>query len=251
MVIIGHRGAMGYEPENTLRSIRRALELGVDMIEFDVQLLKDNTVILMHDDTLDRTTNGTGFIADKEYADIAHLDAGHGERIPTLQEALDVIAQKVPVVIEITGFVSAAEKVTDIISDYIEHKHWSYDDFAVSSFMHPELVRVKKRLPKIKIGTNMSAIPISYARFAEETGADFIATENLYLYDKAFVDDAHKRGLKVYVYSVDDKEYLKRYELMEIDGVFSNRPDKIVGEEKSFATVNHEMISPGSVIKNL
>src|SRR5687768_15817821 len=100
MVVIGHRGAMGYEPENTLRSIKRAIDSGVDMIEFDVQLLKDGTLILMHDNTLERTTDGFGFVADKTYKDIASLNAGRGEKIPTLQQVLDVIDRKVPVVVE-------------------------------------------------------------------------------------------------------------------------------------------------------
>jgi glycerophosphoryl diester phosphodiesterase len=241
MVIIGHRGAMGYEPENTLRSIKRGLKLGVDMIEFDVQLLKDGKVILMHDDTLDRTTNGSGFVADKTYAEIAHLNAGKGEKIPTLQEALNVIDHKVPVVIELTGFVSAAEPVAEIVKHYISKKGWSHNDISVSSFMHPELVRIKKRLPKVQIGTNMSAIPVSFARFAEETGADFVATENLYLYDGSFVKDAHDRGMKVYVYSIDERKYLGRYEKMGIDGIFSNTPDRIT----------NDAIIPSSVYKKL
>lgn len=233
MTVIGHRGAMGYEPENTLRSIKRAIDSGVDMIEFDVQVLKDGTLILMHDTTLDRTTDGFGFIADKTYKDISSLNAGRGERIPTLQQVLDVIDRKVPVVVEITGFISAAEATADVIKHYVAKKHWSYDDFSVSSFLHPELLTFKKRLPQVKIGTNTSAIPVSFTQFAQETGADFIASDQLYLYDKAFVEEAHNRGIKVYVYTLDNPEYLWKFQQMGIDGIFTNFPDAFLHPTES------------------
>lgn len=225
MVIIGHRGAMGYEPENTLRSIKKALELHVDMIEFDVHLLKDGEVILMHDDTVDRTTNGHGFVSDMTFSQMRKLNAGKGEKVPTLREVLDLIDKSVPVVIELSGFVSAVEKVANIITEYVAQHGWNYGDFMVSSFIHDDVRILKKLLPQVKVGINISAIPISYAKVAEDTGADFIATEHLYLRDADFVKDAHERGLQFYVYSLDSAQYLKRYESFGIDGVFSNKPD--------------------------
>ncbi len=228
MVKIGHRGAMGYEPENTLRSIEKALEQNVDMVEFDVQALKDGEIILMHDDTLDRTTNGHGFVAEKTLKEIKQLDAGKGEKVPTLQEALDVIDKKVPVIIEMTGFLTTASLVSDIISYNVKKNNWKYEDIMVSSFIHPELLLFREYLPQVKIGANISAIPVSYARFAQEIGVDFVATENLYLKDDKFVKDAQARGLEMYLYSVDDPYYLQRYEKFGIDGVFSNKPDKII-----------------------
>ena len=218
---------MGYEPENTLRSLKKALEQQVDMIEFDVHALKDGSLILMHDDTVDRTTDGFGFVSEKTLPEIKCLDAGKGEKVPTLEEALDVIDRNVSVIIELTGFLPTAAKVAGVIQEYVEKKHWSYADFMVSSFIHSELRFMKNMLPQVKTGANISAQPISFAKFAEETGVDFLATENLYLNDGAFVHDAHARGLKFYVYTIDNPEYLKRYAKMGIDGVFSNYPDRI------------------------
>jgi glycerophosphoryl diester phosphodiesterase len=227
MVIIGHRGAKEYAPENTILSIKKAIDLGVDYIEFDVHALKDGSLVVMHDDTLDRTTNGHGFVADKTLDEIKRLDAGMGEHIPTLPEVLDVINKKVKVIIEISGFLPVAACVAKVIEEYVENKGWKYDDFMVSSFNHPELRILKDLLPEVKIGANTSGVPISYAKFAEELGADFLATQNLYLTDDKFVKDAHERGIKFYLYTVNDKAAFQRYENFGIDGIFSDAPDKI------------------------
>src|SRR5579884_3789243 len=87
---IGHRGARGHEPENTVRSVRRALELGADGIEIDVYFV-DGELIVIHDPTLDRTTNGRGRIVRKTFAQLRSLDAGKGERIPTLREIFETV----------------------------------------------------------------------------------------------------------------------------------------------------------------
>jgi glycerophosphoryl diester phosphodiesterase len=88
-VIAGHRGAMALEPENTMRSFARAVEIGVDEIELDVHLSRDGRLVVMHDETVDRTTNGWGAIADQDWAQLSALDAGQGERIPLLTDVLD------------------------------------------------------------------------------------------------------------------------------------------------------------------
>ena len=92
---IGHRGARAYAPENTLRSFARALELGVNAIEFDVRQTKDGQLIVMHDDKVDRTTTGKGLVKDLSLKEIKELDAGDGERVPAFGEALDFIGGKV------------------------------------------------------------------------------------------------------------------------------------------------------------
>lgn len=232
MVAIGHRGAMGYEPENTLRSLRKALELDVDIIEFDVHLLKDGEVILMHDDTVDRTTNGKGFVSDMTLSEIKKLDAGKGEQVPTLQEAMDLIDGKSKVIIEISGFLSTAQKVAEIIRYNVEQRNWRYEDIMVSSFNHPELQRFKKLLPEIKIGANTSGVPISYAQFAKEVEADFLTTENIYLANDSFIKHAHEHGIKFYLYTLNTFEYLARYEEFGIDGVISNFPDRFLQENR-------------------
>jgi glycerophosphoryl diester phosphodiesterase len=103
MKIIGHRGACGYAPENTLASFKKALLLHVDMVEFDVQSLPSGEVVLMHDLRINRTTNGRGYVQNQSFAALRRLDAGGHELVPTLQEVLDLIDRRVPVDIELKG----------------------------------------------------------------------------------------------------------------------------------------------------
>ena len=102
MLCIGHRGAMGHEPENTLRSVNKALELGVDAVEIDVYNIEERAIVF-HDRTLGRTTNGTGNIADCSFAYLRSLDAGKGEQIPTLEEVIEAIDRQAVIDIELKG----------------------------------------------------------------------------------------------------------------------------------------------------
>ena len=102
MLIIGHRGACGLEPENTLRSVQRAMDLGVDMVEIDIYE-HEGRLIVMHDETLDRTTNGVGKYSDYSLDHLRKLDAGKGERIPYLEEVIELTRDKVGLNIEIKG----------------------------------------------------------------------------------------------------------------------------------------------------
>src|SRR5438105_2353760 len=92
--VVGHRGAMGYCPENTMASFERALALGADWIELDVHLSRDGELIVIHDETLDRTTNGHGLVRDHTLAELKQLDAGDGQQIPTLDEVLTWAAER-------------------------------------------------------------------------------------------------------------------------------------------------------------
>ncbi len=96
----GHRGARGHEPENTLRSVRQALELGANGIEVDVHPA-DGRLVVIHDDTLNRTTNGAGLVAEKTFSYLRSLDAGQGERIPTLEEVFDVVNRRAVINVEL------------------------------------------------------------------------------------------------------------------------------------------------------
>jgi glycerophosphoryl diester phosphodiesterase len=116
VVVTSHRGAGSLEPENTLRAIRRAIALGVDQIEIDVQLTKDGHLILMHDPTVDRTTNGSGKIAELTCAEIRQLDASSGERVPTLDEALALVNGEVVLQIELKGAGTAQPTVSAVMN---------------------------------------------------------------------------------------------------------------------------------------
>jgi len=223
---IGHRGACGYEPENTLRSFQKALDLGVDMIELDVYALKSGELIVIHDDKVNRTTNGNGYVMDKTFEEMRSLDAGQGEKIPTLAEVLDLVDKKVQVNIELKGE-GTAESVVEIINKYISEKSWSAIDFFVSSFNHVELKKFKDLNPEIRIGALIVGIPLDYAKFGEELKAYSVNLCQEFI-NQEFVDDAHRRGMKVFVWTVNDLDDIERIKNLGADGIFINYPDRVL-----------------------
>ena len=128
--VIGHRGAAGLEPENTLRSIGKAIELGVDQVEIDVRLTKDRRLVVIHDPTVGRTTNGQGYVKDFTFEELRRLDAGKGERIPSLEEVLSLTKGKIVLQIELKEEGTARPVVRLIESMDAE------GDAILSSFIH-------------------------------------------------------------------------------------------------------------------
>jgi glycerophosphoryl diester phosphodiesterase len=226
MQIIGHRGACGYEPENTLSSFQKALELGVSMVELDVYALTTGELVVIHDDRVDRTTDGAGYVLDFSYEALRQLDAGKGQKIPLLSEVFDLIDKKAKVNIELKG-VGTAAPVAELILSYKIEKGWSEELFVVSSFNHIELAGFTKRLPTIQTGALIMGIPMDYAAFAEKLGA-FSANLSAEFISPEYVRDAHDRGLKVYVYPINNEPEIKRMQALQIDGVFSDYPDKVL-----------------------
>src|SRR5438105_4710152 len=136
--IIGHRGAAGYEPENTKSSFEKALQLKVTCVEFDVHAVRKhwfsprrNQLVVIHDNTLDRTTDGRGLVGKKTLGALKKLDAGNGQEILTDEEVLDIVNKKARVNIEAKGK-RTARLISQTINKYID-RGWSSDDFFVSS----------------------------------------------------------------------------------------------------------------------
>lgn len=225
IIKVGHRGAMGYEPENTLRSFKKALDLGIDMIELDVHICKTGELVVIHDETVDKTTNGKGPAAEKTLAELKELNAGDGEKIPTLEEVLDLVDKKAEVNIELKGN-NTAEPVSNIIEKYVEEKGWNYEDFLVSSFNHNELKKFKDLNPKMKTGLLVEEIPDGFINFAEKFNAHSVNVP-LKLLNQEFVEDAHKRGLKVYVWAANESNEIEKAKSLNVDYICSNFPDKI------------------------
>lgn len=222
---IGHRGACGYEPENTLRSCRKALGLNVNMIECDVQACKGGEVVVIHDRILDETTNGKGYIVEKYFEELLTLDAGKGEKIPTLEELLDLIDRRVRVNIDLKAE-RISKAVSDILEKYVRKHNWSYDHFLISSLNHYELLEFSKLNPNVKIGASTSSIPIGLAEFAEKMNAYSIHADQDFI-NQNFVADAHHRGIKVFVSTVNDPAEIKRIKALNVDGIFSDYPDRL------------------------
>jgi len=220
MLIIGHRGAAELAPENTLKSIRAAIESNVDMVEIDIAVCGTGETLLMHDDKVDRCTDGKGYIADLSFDSLRKLDAGEGELIPTLQEVINLIDGRLPLNIEIKGK-GSSDEVAQIIQNEIDNKGRSSADFLVSSFDHSELACFKTLCPGIRISPIISCHPVKLASLAEDMGAWSLNMKREYV-SREIVEDAHRRGIKVLIFTVNHPEELSRMKKLNIDGVFTN-----------------------------
>jgi len=225
MLKIGHRGAMGYAPENTLTSFAKALELGVDGIELDVHVCKSGEVVVIHDARVDRTTNGKGRVIDLTLDELRQLDAGDGQRIPTLPEVLDWVNRRAIIDIELKAE-GIARSVSEVVRHYLQEQEWGKNGFMISSFDHHELKRCHDLIPEIPFGPLISAKPLDYALLAQAMDAEAIMPSFEFL-DREFVRDAHQRGLKVFTWTVNRSEDIKKMMGIGVDGIISNYPDRL------------------------
>ncbi len=219
--IMGHRGAPAYEPENTLRSIRAALAMGAAAVEVDVQLTKDGELAVIHDDTVDRTTNGKGAVRDFTLAELQKLDAGKGEPVPSLAEVADAVVGKAHLVIEVKHPEAASALLRFFRSrDIYERAH-------VISFWHPLVKALKEQEPRLRTGVLLVGCPADPVGMARAARSEALVLHYAYV-TKDLVDAAHMAGLLVFVWNIDDIETLKPYLSMGLDGIGSNRPDVLV-----------------------
>lgn len=221
MLCIGHRGARGHEPENTLRSVQRALKLGADAVEIDVRVI-DHELIVFHDATLRRTTNGRGRLTRKTFAELRALDAGKGERIPTLREVLDAVGRRGMINIELKGR-GTAGPVAALIREYVRERGWQFSDFLVSSFHRRELRELAQS--EIPLGILFKRFAGRFAPVAAELGACAIHP-NLRYVNRRLVERAHASGLKVFVYTVNRPRDIARMKALGVDGLFTDFPER-------------------------
>lgn len=222
-LVIGHRGARGHAPENTLLSIDTGIKLGAHWVELDVQQLGDE-LLLMHDLRLDRTTNGRGLLAEYTFEELRRLDAGQGQQIPTLQEALDLVDQRVGVNIELKTWGGCASAVARVLRDYLADG-WPAERLQVSSFHLPELWEFRQLLPEVPVGALVCGVPLDWAGAAAELGAASLNISDEFVDDK-LVTDAHARGLKVYAYTVNHPDDVRSLRAQGVDGIFTDFPDR-------------------------
>lgn len=221
--VIGHRGARGHAPENTLLSIDTAIRLGAHWVEVDVQH-HDGELWLMHDLTLDRTTNGKGPLSAQPASALRKLDAGHGEIIPTLPDALDLIEQRVGVNIELKSWDGCAAAIAACLRDYLADG-WPAERFMVSSFHLPELWEFKQLVADVPLGVLYCGVPLDWAGVAAEFGAAALNISAEFV-DARLIADAHARGLQLNVYTVNDPVELRLMRELGVDGVFTDYPDR-------------------------
>ena len=225
IVRIGHRGAAGHAPENTLASFQKAIELGVDMVELDVHRTRDKQIVVIHDEKVDRTTNGRGYVNKKTLKELKDLTVEGSEKIPTLAEVLEFLDHRVKVNIELKGK-RTIKPVLKIIKRFVQNDGWEYDDFIISTMTRSRLKKVVKAKPKVKVGALLGYRPLGFLSFAARQKVFSIHVHERFLHSK-LVQKAHKRGMKVYVWTVNEKDAIKRAVAMGVDGIFSDYPDRL------------------------
>lgn len=223
MQIIAHRGASGLAPENTLKAMARAIALGVSAIELDVQWA-DGELWVFHDRRLERCTDGAGVLYEQPRAYLASLDAGEGEKIPTLWQVMALIGGRCELHIELKG-AHTAEPVAVLTRRAEAELGFTPAHWVISSFHHPELARFARLRPELRLGALTASLPLELARFAEQLGAWSLNCDVDFV-DAELVADAHRRGLKVLVYTVDEPADGRALATMGVDGIFTNRPDR-------------------------
>lgn len=216
---IAHRGASAYEPENTLRSFNKAIDIGADMVEFDVRQSLDGQLVVIHDRRVDRTTDGMGLVSDKSLGELKELDAGMGERIPTLEEALELCGGRTRFVIEIKED-GIEEKVVKRVRDF-----GLTDDVFIVSFKSPRIRVVKELDQEMKTGLIVFA-STNPVKLAEECGADAVAPFKWFV-TKKLVERAREKGLFLFTWTVDERDRCRALFDMGVNGIVTNRPDLI------------------------
>jgi glycerophosphoryl diester phosphodiesterase len=221
-LLIAHRGASGYRLENTLVAMQHALELGADAVELDVWAI-EGTLVVFHDRRLERLTNGTGVLTHYPLATLRELTVRGSERIPTLDEVLDLLAGRCLVNIEIKG--AGCEEVLATTLDHRTQNGWREEQFLVSSFNHVALHTLHHHAPTIPIGVLVEGRLIDPVARAHEVGAIAVNFSNDFLVDED-IETAHGAGLAVYVYTVNERDEIEALARRGVDGVFCNYPDR-------------------------
>lgn len=222
---IGHRGAKGYIAENTMESIQKALDLGVDGIEIDVHLCQTGELVVFHDLTLNRMTGATGEIAMKSLEELKSLQVNGQFRIPTLLEVLDLIDRKCLLNIELKGERTAFETCKSI-QLYTETKDWAFEDFIVSSFNHDELQTVFNINKNIRLAVLTESDIDQTTQFAETIKAKAIHPD-YQLLNKNKVQELQNLGYKVNVWTVNEVEAIALMKSFGVDGIISDFPDRL------------------------
>ena len=224
-LIIGHRGAMGHVTENTIPSIKKAVELGVDGIEIDVFKCKSGEIVVFHDKKLDRLTNSSGYIEDLSFDSINKIKVMGEYRIPELIEVMNVLPNEIFLNIELKGE-ETAKKVNEIITEFINKTQSKLDRFIISSFNWSELEKFRSFNSKIPIAILTDNNPLNAIPVAKKLNA-FAINPSYKLLNKNVVNQIKKEGLKIFPYTVNSINDIDKMKNLGVDGIITNYPERI------------------------
>ncbi|GAA5135199.1 glycerophosphodiester phosphodiesterase [Pseudonocardia adelaidensis] len=223
MIITGHRGAMGSEPENTLRSFRRAVREGCDEIELDLRVTSDGRMVVLHDATVDRTTDGSGAVAEMTFDEVRALDAGLGEQVPTWAEAVAAVDVRFQAEVK-------AEAAVPVLAESLRADPDLARRTLVTSSHAEILLAVREELPEIGTGLILGRTP-AFAEIVARTTAAGAGTALCGIAGLTVdgVADLHERGFDVTAWPVPDEQALATAVELAVDGVTTDHPDRLRG----------------------
>lgn len=232
MLNIAHRGFSGKYPENTMLAFEKAIESGADGAELDVHLTKDSEIVVIHDERIDRTTDGKGFVADFTYEELSKFDASAGfagvygfNKIPTLREYFELVKP-------VAGFITNIELKTGIneypgiekaVLDLIDEFELE-DRIIISSFNHYSVMRTKAINPRIKCGFLESSWIYNFGEYTKTRGIECVHPMYLSL-NEGSVSEIKANSIQINTWTVNDEESVEKLYDLGIDAVITNYPD--------------------------
>ena len=225
MLKIGHRGAKGYEPENTFVSFQKALDMQVDGIELDVHLSADGEIIVIHDESIDRTTNGKGFVNALSLRELKAFRINGTYEIPTLAAIFDLVNQDCFINIELKSY-EATDKVVSLIEKYVTKKGWKYNRFLVSSFDWNALQQVAFLNDKIPIGVLTETdldLALAFAKFIQAKSIH----PHFHLLTKENTAQMQEKGLQVFPWTINELEDIQKIKTFNVNGIITDFPNRI------------------------
>ena len=226
MLIIGHRGSAGTTPENTLASFEEAIRAAVKMIELDVHRCATGELVVVHDEKVNRTTNGKGRVDKKSLSELQQLDAGEGESIPTLRQVLHLVRRRVKVNIELKG-PAVAEAVFHLLEEFKRLHGWKTGDFCISSFDHNQLLQFRQFDAATPVGILYSRQPKGFSTLAQKLKASSVNIPVVAAKAET-IRKIHAENLEVWVYTVNRVSDFQRLKKLGADAVFTNFPEKLL-----------------------
>ena len=220
---IAHRGFSSHYPENTMLAFEQAIKAGCDGIEFDVHLTKDKQVVIIHDETARRTTNGEGVIGEMNFEQLRAFDAGKGERIPTLDEYLDLVA-KLDIIsnIELKNSICRYPGMEEIVIGKVRGRGLG-ERVIFSSFNHFSVLECKRIAPEIHCGFLTGGWPIDLGAYTQKHGIEFAHPQYHSLTDEA-IAEIHAGGTEINTYTVNDPQAMGRLAAFNIAGIITDNP---------------------------
>jgi glycerophosphoryl diester phosphodiesterase len=224
--IIAHRGASLHAPENTLAAFELALQQGIDGIELDVKLSADQIPVVIHDESVDRTTDGRGLVHELSLATLKELDAGNGQKIPTLDEVFASVGGQLLINVELTNYTTKKDQLVDKVVEVIK-KHDLAESILFSSFLSKNLKRAEELLPQTPRG--LLALPNFLGWITRKVifrfGAYQALNPALKNTTKKQVSAVHGIGRKVYSWTVNEADDMRQLAAWAVDGIITDDPE--------------------------